>query len=139
MYFSSYCMDEIDDEQRSELLSKNWRLVTGGYWSQSPANHGYSAFFCCRENSQRWVMICLEIMQQDSWALPKESEGRKRFLMLNGDVSFLEMEGAAEDMKQQTAAKLLFDHYVKIGGVPVDEIDQRLGPGLVNLNSGVGA
>jgi len=50
MKFTDYAPDAIDDKKRSELLSKNWRLVTGGYWSQSPANHRYSAFFCCRDN-----------------------------------------------------------------------------------------
>ena len=83
MNFSVYALDDIDDEQRSELLSKNWRLVIGGYWSQSPANDGYSAFFITKESEHSWAMICLEIMQQDCWALPKESEGRKKFLLLN--------------------------------------------------------
>ena len=130
MNFSVYALDDIDDEQRSELLSKNWRLVTGGYWSHSPSNHGYSAFFITKESEYSWAMICLEISQQESRSLPEESETRKRFLLLNGDVSFVELEGAKEIITEEAAAHLLFEHYVEIGGVTVDEIDARLGTAI---------
>ena len=62
MNFSVYALDDIDDEQRSELLSKNWRLVTGGYWSQSPANHGYSAFFITKESAYMHNTIVIAVI-----------------------------------------------------------------------------